>query len=327
MRRRDFIKVLAGSATAWPLAGQAQQDTLPLIGYLSSWTADTNQRFRQAFRQGLNDVGFAEGRNVTIEYRQAEGGQYDQLPTMAAELIGRGVVVLFATAIPAALAAKAATTTTPIVFAIGSDPVEMGLVVSLNRPGGNATGTTFLSVELTAKRLELLRELAPKIASVTLLVNPNNPTAVMQTKDMQVAATALGMPLNIVHISAQSNFDNVFAALARQRTDALIVDPDSMFLSYRDQLTALAKQYSMPTIYFAREFATAGGLISYNASFVDSIRKAATYVGRILKGEKPADLPVLQPTKFELIINLKTAKALGLSVPPSLLTTADEVIE
>jgi putative ABC transport system substrate-binding protein len=327
MQRREFITLLGGAAAAWPLAARAQKDTLPLVGYLSSFGADTNQKFKQAFRQGLNDVGFIEGHNVTIEYRQAEGGQYDQLPKMAAELIGRRVAVLFATAIPSALAAKAATTTTPIVFAIGSDPVEMGLVASLNRPGGNATGATFFSVGLTAKRLELLRELLPKIASVALLVNPNNPTAAMQTKDMQLAAVALGLSLNIVNAGSQSNFGNVFATLARQRTDALIVSADSMFLSYRDQLVALAKQYAIPTMYFAREFATAGGLISYNPSFVDSIRKTAAYVGRILKGEKPADLPVVQPTTFELVVNLNTAKALGLTIPQNVLVAADEVIE
>ena len=327
MRRRDFIKVIASSVAAWPFAAHAQQETLPLVGFLSSWTAETNQRFKQAFREGLKDVGFVEGQNVTVEYREVEAGQYDQLPKMAADLIARPVSVLFATAIPAALAAKAATTSTPIVFAIGSDPVDMGLVASLNRPGGNATGTTFLSVELTAKRLELLRQLVPKISSVALLVNTHNPTAPIQTKDMRLAATSLGLPFNIVNVNSPNNLDAVFATIARQHTDALIVSANSMFLSYRNKLAGLAKQYSIPTIYFAREFATAGGLISYSPSFVDSIRKAANYVGRILKGEKPADLPVMQPTSFEIVINLKTAKALGFTVPPALLARADEVIE
>jgi len=327
MRRREFITLIGGASAVWPFAARAQQQILPLVGFLSSWTADTNERFKQAFRDGLKDEGFVEGQNVSIEYRQMETVEYDQLPKIAADLVARRVAVLFATAIPAALAAKAAATTIPIVFAIGSDPVDMGLVESLNRPGGNATGVTFLSIELTAKRLELLRQLAPKVSSVALLVNPNNPTSPMQIKDMRVAATALGLPFKIVHVDSPGNLENVFATMVRQSTDGLIVGADSMFLSYRTQIADLAKRHSLPTIYFAGEFARAGGLVSYNSNFVDSIRKAAIYVGRILKGEKPADLPVLQPSKFELVINLKTAKALGLTVPQSLLVAADEIIE
>ncbi len=325
MRRREFLGVLSG-AMAWPFRALAQQ-SIPLIGYLSSFPTDTNPKFTQAFRQGLNDAGFVEGRNVAIEYRWAEEGRYDRLPMMAADLVGRGVAVLFASPIPAALAAKMQTTTIPIVFAIGSDPVETGLVVSLSRPGGNVTGATFLSVELGAKRLELLRELMPKIASVGLLVNPNNPNAAPQTKDMEAATTAAGLQLKILSAGSQSDFDNAFTTLFQHRVDALVVSADPFFLSHRDQLTALAARHSMPTIYYAREFAAEGGLISYASSFTDSFRQAAIYVGRILKGEKPVDLPVMQPTKFELVINLKTAKALGLTIPPSLLALADEVIE
>jgi len=324
MRRRQFITLLGGAAAAWPLAARAQQPAMPLIGFLS---IDGNQRFTPDFRQGLNDAGFVEGRNVTIEYRWAEQGRYDRLPMMAADLLGRRAAVLFASPIPAALAAKAATATTPIVFAIGSDPVEMGLVASLNRPGGNATGATWLAVELGAKRLELLRDLEPRIAAVALLVNPNNPTTAMQTKDMQAAATALGLKLNIVSAGSQSDFDNVFVTVVRQRSDALVVSPESLFLGGREQLIALAARHAMPAIYYTREFAAAGGLICYGSSFADSFRQAGTYVGRILKGEKPADLPVMRPTKFELVINLKTAKALDLTVPLIMQMTADEVIE
>jgi putative ABC transport system substrate-binding protein len=327
IERREFLATLLGGAAAWPLAARAQPPAVPVIGFLSSFPADVNPKFTQAFRQGLNDAGFVEGRNVTIEYRWDEEGRYDRLPTMAADLVGRRVAVLFASPIPAALAAKATTSTIPIVFAIGSDPVETGLVVSLNRPGGNVTGATFLSVELGAKRLELLRDLVPKIDSIGLLINPNNPNAAVQTKEMQAATSRLGLQLNIVSAGSQSDFDNAFATLVGQRSDALVVSADPFFFSHRDQLVALATRRSMPAIYYAREFVVAGGLISYASSFGDSFRQAATYVGRILKGEKPADLPVLQPTTFELVINLKTAKTLGLTVPLTLQARADEVIE
>ena len=324
MKRRDFIALLGGAVT-WPRAARAQGE-FPLIGYLSNFSRDTDRRFTESFREGLNEAGFQEGGNVNIEYRWAEEGRYETLPTMAAELANRRVSVIFASPIPAALAAKAATSTIPIVFAVGSDPVETGLVTSLNRPGGNATGATFLSVELGSKRLELLRDLAPKIASVGLLVNPNNPNAVPQTKETEEATKALGLRLDTLEASSESDFDGVFRTM-RQRNDALVVSADPLFISHRSELVGLAVEYAIPTMYYAREFVSAGGLISYASSFDDAFRRAAAYVARILKGEKAADLPVIQPTKFELVLNLKTAKALGLTVSPTLLASADEVIE
>jgi ABC-type uncharacterized transport system substrate-binding protein len=327
MKRRQFIVLLSSAVIARPLAVRAQQEALPLIGYLSNFPPDTNQKFAQAFLQGLNDERFVEGRNITIEYRLAARGHYDQLPMLAADLLRRKVAVLFASPINSALAAKAAATATPVVFAIGSDPVEMGLVASLSRPGGNATGATWLSVELGAKRLELLRELLPKISSIALLVNPKNPTTAIQAKDLRAATTALGLQLNIVSVGPETNFDNIIPILVRQHTDAVVVSADSLFFTHRDQLVRSAAHHSMPVMYFAREFVVAGGLISYATSYADSIRKAGTYVGRILKGEEPANLPVLEPTKFEFVLNLKTATALGLTVPPSMQVAADEVIE
>jgi putative ABC transport system substrate-binding protein len=266
--RREFVTMLGGAVAAPPLAARAQGTVkLPAVGYLSSFPSDINPKLTQAFRLGLNDASFVEGRNVIIEYRWDEEGRYDRLPMMAADLIGRGVAVLFASPIPAALAAKAATATIPIVFAIGSDPVETGLVVSLNRPGGNVTGATLLSVALGAKRLELLRDLVPKIASIALLVNPNNPNAPVQTKEIQAAATALGLQLTILNAGSQSDLDGFATG---QRANALVVSADPFFFSHRDQIVALAMRHSMPAIYYAREFAVAGGLISYASSFGDS---------------------------------------------------------
>jgi putative ABC transport system substrate-binding protein len=323
MRRRNFIGAIGAVAAICPLAAWPQR-ALPMIGFLS---VDGNQPLVPAFRKGLADAGFVEGRNVAIEYRWADAGRYDLLPAMAKDLVGRKATVLFAGPIAAALAAKEATRTTPIVFVIGSDPVEMGLVASLSRPGGNATGATWLTVELGAKRLGLLRELSPKITSVALLVNPNNPTTATQTKDMQTAAAALGSQLHVVSAAAPGEFHEAFAKLTRQRADALVVSADSIFRAGGRELAALAARHSIPTIYSSREPVAAGGLVSYSSDFADSFRQAGGYVGRILKGERPADLPVIQPTKFELVINLKTAKALGLKVSRDLLARADELIQ
>jgi putative ABC transport system substrate-binding protein len=325
MRRRELIALLGGVAVAWPLAMRAQQLAIPVIGFLSSFTTDP--RYANAFRQGLGDFGYVEGQNVVIEYHWEEGGQYDRLPRVAADLVSRRVAVIVASPIPAALAAKAATTTIPVVFAIGSDPVESGLVTSINRPGGNVTGISFLSVALGAKRLELLRELVPKVASITFLVNPNNTNANQQIKETKLAAVGLGLGLDVVDASSIADFDSVFAALARQSPGALVVSVDPFFISQRDNLAALAARHEVPTIYYAREFAAVGGLMSYGANFAVGHRQAGVYAGRILKGEKPGELPIMLSDKFEFVINLKTAKALGIEVPARLLALADEVIE
>jgi ABC-type uncharacterized transport system substrate-binding protein len=327
MKRREFITLLGGAAAAgaWPIDAQAQQPALPVIGFLSSFT--TNPRFATAFRQGLREAGYIEGQQVAVEYHWVEGGQYDQLPKVAADLVDRRVAVIVASPIPAALAAKAATTSIPIVFAIGSDPTESGLVSTINRPGGNITGISFLSVALGAKRLELLRDLLPGMSAVALLVNPNNTNAEPQTKETQLAAAELGLNLVVLRASSEADFDSVFGTLVRQQTHALVVSADPFFISQRDQLTALAARHAVPTIYYAREFAAAGGLMSYGSSFAVAHRQAGVYAGRILKGEKPGDLPVVLSAKFEFVINLKTAKTLGIEVPAKLLALADEVIE
>jgi putative ABC transport system substrate-binding protein len=327
MKRREFITLLGGvvAADAWPANARAQQPAMPVIGFLSSFT--TNPRFVAAFRQGLGEAGYVEGQNVAIEYYWAEGGEYDRLPTVAADLVGRRVAVIVASPIPAALAAKATTTTIPIVFAIGSDPIESGLVASLNRPGGNITGVSFLTVALGAKRLELLRDLAPKVALIALLVNPNNTNAEPQTKETQLAAAGLGLNLDVLGASSTVDFDSAFATLVRQRAGALIVSADPFFISQRDHLVALAARHAVPAIYFARDFTAAGGLMSYGTNFAVGHHQAGVYAGRILKGEKPGDLPVVLSAKFEFVINLKTAKTLGVEVPAKLLALADEVIE
>ena len=327
MRRREFITLLGGAVTAWPLGVGAQQAAMPVIGFLGGGSPDAFAHVVDAFRQGLYETGFAEGQNVTIEYRWAEG-QYDRLQALVADLIRQKPAVIVATGGDVGVrAAKKAATAIPIVFTSGSDPVAAGFVSSLNRPGGNVTGVSLFVSVLEGKKLELLRELVPMAAVIGFLVNPNNPRADVDTADMQAAARALGKLLLILKADGEHDFDAVFTNLAQQRVDALVVHTEPFFLSRRDHLVELAARYSIPTIYGLREFAAAGGLISYGTKLSDSYRQVGIYTGKILKGEKPADLPVMQPTKFEFVINLKAAKALGLTVPTSLLVRADEVIE
>ena len=321
-RRREFITLLGGAA-AWPLTSGAQQP-MALVGLLSG--AQQDDRQLGAVRQGLKDIGYIEGRNVAIKYLSANG-RFDRLPALAAELVADPATVIVALAPPAAVAAKAATATIPIVFATGADPVGLGLVSSFNRPGGNATGISFLIHPLAAKRLELLRELVPSTRLIGFLINPANPTTEAQTADEQAAARALGLELLIMNASSERDIDAAFASFVQQRVNAIILGADQFFFNRRDQLVELAARNALPTMYYLREFAVAGGLISYGASLTDGHRLAGVYAGRILKGEKPADLPVQQSTKFELVVNLKTAKALGLTVPLIMQMTADEVIE
>jgi putative tryptophan/tyrosine transport system substrate-binding protein len=328
MQRREFITLLGGAAAAWPLAARAQQTTMPVIGFLGSASPDRWVGRMRAFHQGLSETGYVEGRNVAIEYRWAEG-QNDRLPTLAADLVGRQVTVIAAPgSTPAALAAKAATTMIPIVFELASDPVKLGLVASLARPGGNLTGVTSLNAEVGPKRLELLHELVPTATVIGLLVNPTNPNlAEPTTKSLQTAARTLGLEMHVLHASAERDFDMVFATLVQLRAGALVIGADPFFSSRLDQLAALTVRHAVPTVYQSREFTAAGGLMSYGASFTDTFRAVGVYTGRILRGDKPADLPVQQATKVELFLNLKTAKALGVTVPLSLVGRADEVIE
>jgi putative ABC transport system substrate-binding protein len=330
MKRREFIALVGGAAVApshlWPLAARAQQ-ALPVIGFMSSLTPSDQAAIMTAFRRGLGDTGFIEGRNVAIEYRWAEG-RYERLPEMAADLTRRQVAVVAAiSGTPAALAAKAATTTIPIVFAMASDPVDAGLVGSLNRPGGNITGATFFTGLLGEKRVGLLRELVPKATTIALLVNPDNRSGVVDGINAQAAVHAIGLRAKMFDARDGREIDAVFATLARERPDALYVNPDALFFNERTRIVALAARHALPAIYADRESAEAGGLFSYGASRTEAYRQAGSYVGRILKGEKPGDLPVVLPTKYPLVINLKTAKTLGLEVPDRLLVAADEVIE
>jgi putative ABC transport system substrate-binding protein len=327
MRRRDFLPLLGGAA-AWPLVARAQKTAVPVVGYLSSRSSDTDARLLVAFRQGLSEHGFVEGRNVAVEYRYAES-QFDRLPSLIADLVRRQAAVIVTTgSVQGGLAAKAATTTIPIVFTTSGDPVKEGLVDSFNHPGGNLTGVTTSFGEAAPKRLGFLREISPKPAMIGVLVNPNSPmTTANETNQMHTAARSVGQRIEILQAGSQRDIDAIFASLTARQVDALLVASDPLFVTHADQLVALAARHAMPTLYPRREFAEAGGLMSYGSKLADSLRVVGVYVGRILKGEKPGDLPVQQPTKFELVINLKTAKALRLDIPPSLLAIADEVIE
>jgi putative tryptophan/tyrosine transport system substrate-binding protein len=326
MRRRDFIKVITSSAVAWPVVARAQQSAMPVVGFLSSLSPLELTFVMPAFHQGLNEAGFVEGRNVAIEYRWAEG-RYERLPELAVDLVRRQVAVIAAiSGTPAALAAKAATTTIPIVFAIGGDPAP-GLVTNLSHPGGNITGVSFYTAPVVTKRLELARELVPRGTTIGVFVNPDNPPSVTEGKTLQAAAAALGQPMKIFNASTEGHIDGAFADIAQQKIGALIVSSDPLFFIARNMLVVLTARYALPTIFADREQTEAGGLISYGANRPDAYRQAGNYIGRVVKGEKPGDLPVVLPTKYTLLINRKTAKALGLSLPPSLLARADEVIE
>jgi putative ABC transport system substrate-binding protein len=325
MKRREFITLLGGAAAAWPIAARAQQQ-MPVIGLLSSVTAKQWAPFVSAFIQGLNELGFVEGQNVATEQRWA-GGQYDRLPAMATDLIQRKVAVIAALTTPAAIAAKAATATTPIVFTTIGDPVQIGLVTSLSRPGGNTTGVTYLNVEVAPKLLELLHEVIPTATIMAALVNPTNPNADTLSRSLEAAARTLGLQLHLVKASTESDIETTLVTLAELRAGGLVIPSDVFLITHEERLAAWALRHGMPAVFQPRSAAMAGGLMSYSGSASDVYRQAGVYTGRVLKGEKPADLPVHQATKLELVINLKTAKALGLEVPPSLRARADEVIE
>jgi putative ABC transport system substrate-binding protein len=327
VKRRAFITLLGGAAAAWPLAARGQQPTMPAVGFLGSSSAAEWLPFVNAFQRGLKETGYIEGENLTIEYRWADG-QYDRLPALAADLVRRQVAVILAAGSPVpALAAKAATATIPIVFALGIDPVQFGLVASLNRPGGNMTGVNFLVGHLAEKALGLIHELVPNVTVAGMFVNPNNPNADSVTRNARETARSLGLQLHILYAGSPVEIDTAFAGLVEQRIGILLSAADPFFMGRRDQVVALAARHAVPAIYFAREFATAGGLMSYGTSISDAYRLAGVYTGKILKGARPADLPIEQSTRFEFVINLTTAKTLGLQIPDKLLALADEVIE
>jgi len=328
MKRREFIRLVGGAAAAWPFAAHAQQPAMPMIGFINARSADASTPHVAAFRKGLSEASYVEGQNVTVEYNWLEG-RYDRLPTLVADLVRRRVAVIATPGNPmAALAAKAATPTIPIVFGVGEDPVKLGLVASLARPGGNATGVNFFFSEVVAKRLELLHELVPKAVRIAVLVNPANaPSAEAALRDIPAAARALGLQIQLLNASTNREIEAAFATLVRDRADALFVAPDAFFNTRGVQFATLATRHGIPTALTARELVVAGGLMSYATDNVDMFRQVGVYTGQILKGAKPADLPVVQSTKFEFVINLQTARALGIEVPPELLASVDEVIE
>jgi putative tryptophan/tyrosine transport system substrate-binding protein len=326
MRRRNFIAMIGGAAATWPLAARAQQTAMPVIGFLNSASPSTYADPLHAFLEGLGETGYVNGRNVVIEYRWAEG-KYDRLPAFLADLVRRHVAVIAATSTPAALAAKAATSTIPIVFTTASDPVEIGLIASLSRPSGNVTGATQMTVEVGPKRLELAHALVPAASIIALLVNPASPVAEALVTDMQAAARTLGLQMPVLRASNEREIDDAFTASMQLGAGALVIASDAYFNSRDGQLGALTLRHAVPTIYQYREFAAAGGLMSYGGSLTDTYHQAGVYTGRILKGDKPADLPIVRATKIELIVNLSTAKALGITLPQSILIRADEVIE
>jgi putative tryptophan/tyrosine transport system substrate-binding protein len=327
MQRRKFITLLGGAAVAWPLAARAQQPALPVIGFIRDGSSDASARFAAAFRKGLNETGYIEGQNVTVEYHWLEG-QYDRLPALMADLVRRQVAVIVTPGMVPTRAAKAATATIPIVFGVGDDPVQLGLVASLARPGGNATGINFFTQEVVAKRLRLLHDMVPKAVRIAVLLNPGNRSVAEATlREVREAAPTMGLQVEILNAVTIDEIDAAFATLARVRPDALLVAADAFFLDRRMQFATLAARDRIPVAYGVREFAAAGGLMSYGTDITDMFHQAGVYTGSILKGAKPADLPVLQSTKFEFVINLQTARALGIEVPPGLLSIADEVIE
>ena len=327
MRRREFIVLLGGAAAvSWPLAARAQQTALPVVGILSGGSSASTATLLAGFREGLRDAGYIEGQNVVVEGKWAEG-QYDRLPVLAADLVHRPAAIIVASNLPSVFAAKAATSTIPIVFISSGDPVQLGIVASLNRPGGNITGVNFFAVEVASKRLELLIEVVPTVSVIGLLTNPNNPRTDVEIRQLQAAARTVGKQILVVKASGERDFDVAFETLVQERASAVLVPAEPLFFGWREQLVALAARHALPAMYDVREFTAAGGLLSYGLSLKGAYRLVAGQVARILKGAKPADLPILQPTKFELVVNLRTAKTLGLTIPESFLLRADEVIE